>query len=313
MKKVWREVAAEVSRALRGPRSQLQWSRWLGYRSNVAADWEAGRRAPSASRFLDAVSRAGIDVPEAMARFDARAAEAWREGEVASWLSALRGTFARRTLAARMGASPAQVGRWSRGESEPRLPDLLAWVEATTGRVDAWLVELVDIRRVPSLLAYVDERKDVLALVRDDPWVAAVMTQLATLEAHEVDDVQRSVGVPLGLSEAHLRRLVQALEQIGALRWEGFRPRVLPLTIDVPSEPGSIERQRAHWGDISARRLHAPAAQDRFSFNAVAVSSEDFARIQELQIAYFREIRAIVSASKQLDVAGVITMHTFRW
>src|SRR5687768_3769870 len=99
----WEIVAMQVLRRLRGERSQVAFSRRLGYRSNVAADWEVGRRFPSGTRALDAARRAGVDVEQAMARFHPQAAAAWREG-LAAWLGALRGTTPRTDVAARAGA-----------------------------------------------------------------------------------------------------------------------------------------------------------------------------------------------------------------
>ena len=42
-------LSRELLVALRGQRSQVQWSRRLGYRSNVAYAWESGRRWPNAA------------------------------------------------------------------------------------------------------------------------------------------------------------------------------------------------------------------------------------------------------------------------
>ncbi len=46
------DVASELVRALRGRRSQTAFSKWLGYRSNVASAWEAGARVPDGVRLL---------------------------------------------------------------------------------------------------------------------------------------------------------------------------------------------------------------------------------------------------------------------
>src|SRR6188472_581453 len=62
-------LAAELIRALRGRRSQLAFSRRLGFRTNVVHTWEAQRRWPTASRFLAVAERAGVDVRAALTRF----------------------------------------------------------------------------------------------------------------------------------------------------------------------------------------------------------------------------------------------------
>ena len=52
-------IARGLLRELRGRRSQVQWSRRLGYRSNVAYAWESGRRWPTAAETLRAAGRSG--------------------------------------------------------------------------------------------------------------------------------------------------------------------------------------------------------------------------------------------------------------
>ena len=63
------QLASELIRALRGRRSQLAFSRRLGFRTNVVHTWEAQRRWPTASRSLRAAQRAGVDPRAALTRF----------------------------------------------------------------------------------------------------------------------------------------------------------------------------------------------------------------------------------------------------
>ena len=62
-------MASELVRALRGKRSQLAFSRRLGFRTNVVHTWEAQRRWPTASRSLAVAQRAGVDPKAALTRF----------------------------------------------------------------------------------------------------------------------------------------------------------------------------------------------------------------------------------------------------
>ncbi|MDD9933044.1 MAG: helix-turn-helix transcriptional regulator, partial [Myxococcales bacterium] len=59
----------QLLRALRGSRSQVAFARRLGYRGNPIADWEAGRRTPTAEALLRVCARIGVDAPAALARF----------------------------------------------------------------------------------------------------------------------------------------------------------------------------------------------------------------------------------------------------
>ena len=51
-------IAANLVRAVRGRRSQTNFSRLIGYRSNIARRWEVGACWPAASAFLCAAERA---------------------------------------------------------------------------------------------------------------------------------------------------------------------------------------------------------------------------------------------------------------
>src|SRR5262245_48643937 len=63
------ELASQFIRALRGKRSQLAFSRRLGYRTNILYVWEAARGAPTAAGFMRVAARAGVDLERAFATF----------------------------------------------------------------------------------------------------------------------------------------------------------------------------------------------------------------------------------------------------
>ncbi|MFN9942743.1 MAG: hypothetical protein ACK56I_25090, partial [bacterium] len=101
----WARAAAELMRALRGPRSQVAFARRLGLRSNAPAAWEGGHRVPAAGALIAALGRLGVDAAAAWARFHPPAAAAFADGGLAAWLRALRGQAAVDELAARSGLS----------------------------------------------------------------------------------------------------------------------------------------------------------------------------------------------------------------
>ncbi len=306
----WDLVAREVLRALRGERSQVAFSRRLGYRSNVAADWEGGRRFPNAARTLAAAARVGVDVLAAMDAFHPRTAAAWRTGGLPAWLVALQGSTPRRDVAGRAGCTVPQVGRWLRGEADPPLPQLLALLDAMTGRAGDWVDALIGVERVPSLAEAVRNRTAVLRLVYQEPWAAAVLAALSTVRG---DDPDGQVAAMLGLSTEKVARLIEVMVRGGAVVRSGDGLQVVGLTVDVPPVADDIVRVRRHWVGVSLDRLAAPAEGDRFSFNVCAVSRADLARIVELQSLYFRELRSIVAASSPAEVVALITMHTLGW
>src|SRR4051812_7007275 len=54
---VMEAIAADLVRAVRGKRSQADFSRRIGYRSNIAHRWESRACWPTASAFLRACAR----------------------------------------------------------------------------------------------------------------------------------------------------------------------------------------------------------------------------------------------------------------
>src|SRR5687767_239982 len=125
------QISREFLVAIRGERSQLAWSRRLGYRSNVAYAWESGRRWPTAAETLRACARAGIDVRAALEKFYGQAPPWLDEQDLttpqsaAQLLEDLRGSTPILGLAARTGLSRYSISRWLSAQTQPRLPDFL--------------------------------------------------------------------------------------------------------------------------------------------------------------------------------------------
>src|SRR5688572_33409066 len=63
------QLASDMLRAQRGRRSQLAWSRRLGFKSNVAYAWESGRAFPTAASTLAVFARHGVDLRAVFVRF----------------------------------------------------------------------------------------------------------------------------------------------------------------------------------------------------------------------------------------------------
>lgn len=311
MDPMWEEAARQLLRAVRGARSQVAYSRRLGFKSNVAADWEVGRRTPNTAATLDAMARMGIDVEAAMRRFHPTAAEAWRNGGVAAWLDALRGGTPKRDLAVRCGLSAPQIGRWLRGDADPKLPELLAVLDAATGRAGDWVGELVDITLVPALEPLVRSRREVLQLVWREPWTAAVLAALSTRRSGE--EPVSYVAERLSLPPEFVRPLLEVLVRGGAVAGPEHDYAVRGITVDVPAAADDLLRVRRHWAEVAAGRLQHALPTDRFLFNICAVSQHDLRRIVELQVACFREIRSIVAASEPAEEVVLVTMHTLGW
>ena len=170
--------ASQFLRAIRGSRSQVAFARRLGYRGNPIADWENGRRYPTAAEAMRACGRVGRDVLTAFEAFHPEAARDLGDVEppqLAIWLTRLKGATSIAELAERTGRTRHQVGRWLAGTSNPRLPDWLRLVEAMTGRVSDLLAELCDIGAIPAIAPLHHARVRARRLAFDHPGTAALL------------------------------------------------------------------------------------------------------------------------------------------
>ena len=308
-------VARQLVRAVRGRRSQEAFSRRLGYTSNPVADWEAGRRFPTAAELLRACVVAGIDVHGAFRSFSPQEAEALddvNDASVASWLEALRGNTAIKEVADRVGASRYAVARWIGGATRPRLPDFLRLVDALTDRLSDLLAHLVDIERVPAMLEAHQQRHASRRVAFDEPWAAAVMCVLETERYQKLSHHRASfIAERLGAETEVVERCLDRLEDAGLVRpGKSGRPYTTrdALTIDATADPRGTQRLKAHWAALGPGRAVGPREGDMVSYNVFAVSRDDLERIREAHIRYFMEVRSIVSDSAP-EVAALVNIQ----
>ncbi|MCA9490556.1 MAG: DUF4423 domain-containing protein [Myxococcales bacterium] len=297
-------MSVDLIRALRGPRSQTAFARRLGYRSNVVYTWESGRRWPDASTFLQAAGRVGIDVPEAIRAFY-RSDPPWLEDHdpaspegVAALLSDLRGATPVREVAERAERSRFAVSRWLRGCAEPRLPELLRMIEATSLRAVDFVAQFADPSQLPSTRRAWQRQEAARDLAWRLPWTQAVLLglDLAGYRAlSEHDDAW--LAARLGLRVEEVAAALVALRDAGQARFDGRRWSPVEVATLDARRRGSGTALKEHWSRVALDRL-AHGSAGTFSYNLFTVSEADLARIEELQRAHYRAVRAIVAESE---------------
>ena len=310
LEKTMTKVARQFLRALRGRRSQQAFARRLGFKGNPIADWEAGRRMPTAEVVLRACERVGVDVAGAFARFHPALALT-RPEQVAAWLAAARGSVSFVELAARSGYSRYQIARWLQARAKPRLPEFLTLVEAITGRVSDLLAELVPMREIPALAPIHAQREAARRLAYEEPWTEAILRVLETDQYRGLSEhVPGYIAATLDIDRATEERCLAKLERSGIVRRIGERYACVgSLTVDTRAVP----MLKLHWNDAVRGRIAAPLSDDLFAYNVFSVSAADLQRIRELLLAAFRQARSIVAATPSNERIAVVNLQLMCW
>ena len=314
----YERLSSELLRRLRGRRSQVGFSRRLRYRSNVAYLWESGRSWPTAARFAAAAERIGVDVRAAVGRFY-RSEPAWLAGAdlttaggIARLLEDLRGDTSIIEIAQRVGKNRFAVSRWLKGETEPRLPDFLRLVEATSGRLLDFVALFADPAALPSVRGAWAQLLAARRMISDLPWSPAVLLVLQTedyraLRRHEPGWIARRLGLPVEIEEECL----EVLATTGQIRQVRRRWEVAQVqTIDTRSDPSIGRRLKTWWAEVGVAHLRA----DRpglFSYNVFSIAERDLARLEEMHRAYYRALRAVVAASEPPERVVVANLQLF--
>jgi len=310
-------LSSELIRALRGRRSQAALSRRLGYRSNVVNAWEAGRAWPTAAGLFKAVERVGQDVRKAMSTFyrlpttlELGAPEFCTPAGVALFLDQLRGRTSVLELAQSARLSRFSVGRWLKGQTEPRLPDFLRLVSYASLRLLDFLACFVDPSRLPSVAGDWAALETARRAAYEVPWSHAVLRAIE-LESYRALPKHRPGFIAdwLQITREEEQRCVTLLLETGQIKKQ--RGRLVPgaaLTVDTRRDAGRSLRLKAWWADIARERL-LDGADGTFSYNLFSVSRTDLQRIKDLHRSYFRELRRIVADSEPAECVALANVQ----
>lgn len=309
-------IGRSLLRAIRGRRSQEAFARRLSIAKQTIANWETGRRRPSAARVLAAAQRAGVDVSKAFRDFEHTLPHAPTTDErMALWLRELVGRARIGELAKHMGCSRYQVSRWVSGETRIRLHQFLWLVHLCTKRLSDLVAGLVPIESIPSLAIEHRQRRAARTLAFDEPWTEAVVRMTETdayraLPKHEPGWLADR----LGFDRDTESRCLDALTEAGVLvRRRGRYVAGRPLTVDTSATVEQMAALKLQWLSETKRRVQTPAPHDMFGYMLISLSKADLDRIRELHLRYFREIRAIVGASEPTETVAVLGMQLFEY
>jgi DNA-binding phage protein len=309
------KLAKELIKALRGRRSQLALSRRLGYSSNVLHAWECGRRWPASSETLRIAERTGVDLRKALTRFYRTPPEWLAECDLTSpefvwrFLQDQRGSTTIATLAERAGTNRFSMARWLNGEAEPRLPDFLRVVEATSLRLLDLIATLVDPDQLPSARDAWRRREAQRGLAIEEPWTQAV---LRFLELPGADGSAATIARRLRLEQDVVAGCLVALGRAGQAKRIGDRWHPVQVeAVDTRRTEETSRRLKGFWADVGSERLRI-GARGTFAYNVFAVSEDQFRRLEDLQQAYYQSVRALVAEEVPAECVALVNLQMIR-
>lgn len=308
-------IAAEWVRAIRGKRSQAAFSKRLGYASSVVHRWEQGSAWPTASRFLQACERNGKDVGAAYTAFFHRA-PSWLQqhdptspGAVAAFLRQLRGKTKIDALCESSGYSRYQIARWLKGDTEPKLPELLRLTEACSRRSLDLIATVTDPCTLPTARERWTQLQRMREAAYEDSWSHAVLRALELGEYNEVADVELWIAAVVGIPREQVRRALHVLEQSGQITRDGTRWSRLPTTsVTTGGDPAMRGLLTQAWTKVAYERMRRKAP-GHFGYSLFSVSRADLSRIRDLQVAYLREMQAIIARSTPNECVGLLCLQ----
>jgi transcriptional regulator with XRE-family HTH domain len=296
-------LASALMRALRGDRSQTAFSRRLGYRGNVSYTWESGRSWPTAAVFLYAAQRVHIDVEAGVSAFY-RTPPTWLDGTdlttaagVAMMLDDLRGQTSVVELAEATGRSRYAVGRWLKGQTEPRLPDFLRLVEASSLRLLDFLAIFENPARLPPVRRAWERLEAARSVFYHHPWTQLVLLALELEPARTATEQPGWIAERISMPLADVTRALALLEDTGQITRSGRRWRVGRVqAIDTRRHPDAGTVLKSYWSGVAMERM-AAGEEGLFSYNVFTASDADALRIEQIYRDAYRAMRNIVGHS----------------
>lgn len=306
-------MATDLVRALRGRRSYAELSRRLGYRSNITRRWEAGEHWPTAAAFLTAYARVRPSVRNLFTEFHRRApawldeADPFSPESVARFLSELRGETPIGVLAEQTGFNRYSVGRWLKGEAQPKLPELLCLIEASSRRVLDFLACIVDPARMPSVAKQWQQLSAAREVAYETPWSRAVLHALELQGYRKVSAARANAWLArcLGIDASEVSKGLDALErsgQVRKLRGKWHIDRV--IAVDTSADANRARALKVAWTRVAAQRLES-GSPGSFGYTVFAVSRADLSRLRGLQLQYVRAMQSLIAESSPGECVGL--------
>lgn len=290
------EVTAQFVKKLRGTQSQRTLSRRLGYKSNVVYHWESGRRSPTTLQMFKLLE---LVVP---AQFALSSVAHIREtAQLGKYMDDIAPAFHHSDVGEIVDRSTQTIRRWLTGESQPRFPEFLEFIEISRRAALDWIAEFVNPTELDSTRQAWGRLQRIRTIGSTMPISMTVLNAVELsdyrqLPEHEPGWIARRVG----LEEGEERYILESLADIGLLVWDETHWKVNVEFISLVR--GSLK----HWVQTC---LDNPFDK-RFFVSAVSESTLE--RVREATRRYWSEIGEILASDEDPDRIIAMTLLATR-
>lgn len=305
-------VAKDLVRAVRGRRSQAEFSRRIRYRSNIAQRWETGDCWPTAAAFLTACARVKPGTIHCFRQYFTRQPDwfsptaPFTAESIAHFLRDIRGKTPILTLAERTGCNRYSVGRWLKGTAQPKLPEFLALIEAASRRLPDFVATIVDPRQLPTLAKRWDQLEKARQAAYELPWSHAVLRALELSGSRTTKlGTEKRIAETLGLSVEVVRQALEVLASTGQVKKARGRWRIAQVfAVDTSRDATRARGLKAAWTQVALDRLKA-GAPGSFGYSLFAVSRSDLSKLRALHLDYVRAMQTLIAESEPSECVGL--------
>ena len=182
-------------------------------------------------------------------------------------------------------------------------------IDATSLRLLEFVAVFADPAALPSAREAYARLDAAKTLVRSNPWAQAVLLglELSPYRALPSHDDAWLAG-RLGLSPEQVGESIALLLRAGQIARDGAHYAPVEVrALDVRS-PAIGRALKQFWAQVALDRL-AAGAPGTYSYNLVAVSEADLVRLDEMQRAHYRAIRAVVADSEPAERLALVQLQ----
>lgn len=301
----------EIVRAIRGKRTQSQFSRLLGFKFNQVYLWESGRRRIYWSDLELICSKLGFSLVQRLKEFfHLRDPES---DKIHVLLSASIKGRKKGELAKTLKVTSSKLSRWLSGQSDLPLEAVLNVLALVHLEVLEFVDSVAGVGRIKSIEPAIARAKAVKQAMFSMPFVGAVGAALFTeeykkLKAHRPGVLASMLGISIAEEEAALK----ALREAGQLELKDGVYRMAPYQVNLAHDRKQFLKCSQYWSERAAKIIPRHDPKNGFGYRVFAVNEDMVKKVRQAQTDCYNAITEILkNEDGPYDRVMVVNFHSF--